>query len=742
LSGTTGTSGLSGTTGTSGLSGTTGTSGLSGTTGTSGRSGTDGTSGRSGTDGTSGRSGTDGTSGRSGTTGTSGLSSTSGTSGLSGTNGTSGLSGTNGTSGRSGTDGTSGRSGTDGTSGRSGTTGTSGLSSTSGTSGLSGTNGTSGLSGTTGTSGRSGTDGTSGRSGTDGTSGRSGTTGTSGLSGTSGSSGFTNTLSGTSGTSASGGVTGTAGTAAGSTPYLAYWRSNSEIDSTKAPGNLGFYFDSGSGNKYAINSNSASNAALSIFSLTSLPFGFTPPVVGAIGTTLLTQVNQMNNNQYDLATSFVHYYSGTSTNIGSQSTPNINLITSKLTTTGGVNPSFIFHPNNQGDYATNTTSRKVIISDRGIRSGFINLGGTNVEAGNALMGLTNIHFHAGSNANSSENGVIAWDGRTSGTLAITVPSVFTSWTMTLPGTPGSSGQFLQTDGAGVTSWTASAAGGLSGGVSPYFTRWASGTTLSGTSSLFFDTNYGSLTAIVSTNDIVITKGTSQPGGIYFVNSTTGTASSNGFAVGITGTGIAQLRQYENLALETYTNNTKVMTISGSASFGYGKYHDLFRVNETQWAPWEWRKTFTGGGAVGEVWSQTTVPTFTTVPKSTRVGRVVLGTQSNSTVTGTLEVFTTGSNSGRITIPINTILFYEITAMCYQGVSVGHQVKSGAIGNRGGTVANIGTLPAATTITAFPANTSWTTAADNTNKSLNITVTTTAALNVRWLFVVDYYEIGI
>jgi hypothetical protein len=674
------------------LSGTTGTSGLSGTTGTSGRSGTDGTSGRSGTDGTSGRSGTDGTSGRSGTTGTSGLSSTSGTSGLSGTNGTSGLSGTNGTSG---------------------------------------------LSGTTGTSGRSGTDGTSGRSGTDGTSGRSGTTGTSGLSGTSGSSGFTNTLSGTSGTSASGGVTGTAGTAAGSTPYLAYWRSNSEIASTKTPTGLGFYFDSGSGNEYAINANTSSNAALSIFSWTSIPFGFTPPTLSSVGTTLLTSShNATYNGQYDVASSLIYYYSG------SPGAENTNLIVSKLTTTGGINPSFIFHPNNQGDYATNTTSRKVIISDRGIRSGFQNLGGGNVEAGNALMGLTNIHFHAGSNTNSAENGVIAWDGRTSGTLAITVPSVFTSWTMTLPGTPGSSGQFLQTDGAGVTSWTASAAGGLSGGVSPYFTRWTSGTTLSGTSSLFFDTNYGSLTAIVSTNDIVITKGTSQPGGIYFVNSTIGTASSNGFAVGITGTGIAQLRQYENLALETYTNNTKVMTISGSASFGYGKYHDLFRVNETQWAPWEWRKTFTGGGAVGEVWSQTTVPTFTTVPKSTRVGRVVLGTQSNSTVTGTLEVFTTGSNSGRITIPLNTILFYEITAMCYQGVSVGHQVKSGAIGNRGGTVANIGTLPAATTITTFPTNTSWTTTADNTNKSLNITVTTTAALNVRWLFVVDYYEIGI
>ena len=274
-----------------------------------------------------------------------------------------------------------------------------------------------------------------------------------------------------------------------------------------------------------------------------------------------------------------------------------------------------------------------------------------------------------------------------------------------------------------------------------FARWTSGTTLSTSSSLFYDANYGGAGPnVVSTDNIYISRG-STTSNIYFGNTTTGTASLNGFGVGILSTGVAQIRQFENLALETYTNNTKVMSISGSASFGYGKYHDLFRVNETQWAPWEWRKTFTGTGAGGEVWSQTTNGT-TTVPKSARVGRVVLGTQSNSTVTGTYEVHTTGNGSiGRISVPLNTILFYEIKAMCYQGVSVGYQIKTGSVRHSTGSLIDIGTATT-TTITAFPANTSWATLAELSNQCLKITVTTTAALNVRWLFVVDYYEIGI
>ena len=44
------------------------------------------------------------------------------------------------------------------------------------------------------------------------------------------------------------------------------------------------------------------------------------------------------------------------------------------------------------------------------------------------------------------------DGATSGTLSLSVPAIVTTYTLLLPSTSGLSGQFLTTDGTGVSTW--------------------------------------------------------------------------------------------------------------------------------------------------------------------------------------------------------------------------------------------------------------------------------------------------
>lgn len=55
----------------------------------------------------------------------------------------------------------------------------------------------------------------------------------------------------------------------------------------------------------------------------------------------------------------------------------------------------------------------------------------------------------------TQTGIIKLHGTTSGIVTITTPAIAGTWTLTLPNGSGSSGQFLQTDGAGITSWAAS-----------------------------------------------------------------------------------------------------------------------------------------------------------------------------------------------------------------------------------------------------------------------------------------------
>jgi len=62
-------------------------------------------------------------------------------------------------------------------------------------------------------------------------------------------------------------------------------------------------------------------------------------------------------------------------------------------------------------------------------------------------------------ATGTSSGAIDLIGTTSGTVTMTVAATAGTWSFTLPTTAGSSGQYLQTNGAGVTSWQ-TLAGGL------------------------------------------------------------------------------------------------------------------------------------------------------------------------------------------------------------------------------------------------------------------------------------------
>jgi hypothetical protein len=392
-----------------------------------------------------------------------------------------------------------------------------------------------------------------------------------------------------------------------------------------------------------------------------------------------------------------------------------------VTTTGGVNESFEFLPGNYGDYASNTTARKVIISANGIRSGY-NTSTTGIEA------TAGYHFHAGKNGNSVENGTVAFDGRTSGTLAMTVVSVFTNWTMTLPSSPGSSGQFLQTDGAGVTTWaTAGGGGGLSGGTINYVAGWSSSTTLSSTSSIYLDkpnNRVGLINMTTPQADLHINEGTGQSAYIKFTaGTTTGTSSTDGFDIGISSTGAAEIRQREALTLSMFTNNTETIRISGSQSFAFGKSLELERWNEFQISPWS----------------------FDATNGSAQVSKFVSGTQtSNNTPT---ELFTTGSSTigGRIKIDTSHLAGFMIDVVAHnitdnQSYYVRHRglIRTATAS----TAANIvGSVTTETIYSNFTAGALSSATGSSVNGCLEIKVTGLTGKTIRWMAVTELYEIN-
>lgn len=97
---------------------------------------------------------------------------------------------------------------------------------------------------------------------------------------------------------------------------------------------------------------------------------------------------------------------------------------------------------------TGGTSGTVVFADNGV------LIASGTVQGNTLTdGTVNIN-----SGNITGVGDLALDGSTSGTITISAPTTFTSYSLTLPTDDGDSGEFLQTDGNGTLTW-ATAGGG-------------------------------------------------------------------------------------------------------------------------------------------------------------------------------------------------------------------------------------------------------------------------------------------
>jgi hypothetical protein len=62
------------------------------------------------------------------------------------------------------------------------------------------------------------------------------------------------------------------------------------------------------------------------------------------------------------------------------------------------------------------------------------------------------------------------------------------------------------------------------------------------------------------------------------NTITGALSTDGFDVGVSATGVAEIRQRENLAMEFYTNNTLCATLSNAGNLAIGTISPSARLH--------------------------------------------------------------------------------------------------------------------------------------------------------------------
>lgn len=145
-------------------------------------------------------------------------------------------------------------------------------------------------------------------------------------------------------------------------------------------------------------------------------------------------------------------------------------------------------------YATITTStarKEITLNDAALTSGRVPYATTNGR----LTDSSAFAFSSGAltlGAASSSTGSVLLKGTTSGTVTLSVANAAGTWTMKLPTTAGSSGQFLQTDGSGNTTWAAGNTGtvtSVAASVPTGLTISGSPITNSGTLAIGLDTGY-------------------------------------------------------------------------------------------------------------------------------------------------------------------------------------------------------------------------------------------------------------
>lgn len=157
-----------------------------------------------------------------------------------------------------------------------------------------------------------------------------------------------------------------------------------------------------------------------------------------------------------------------STNPGTTITGKINEATGRILTTaaggsGTVTSVSVVSANGfAGTVATATTTPAITLTTT--ITGILQGNGTAISAasttGSGAVVLANSPTFTDDitlGTAASATGSILFKGTTSGTVTLSVADAAGTWTMKLPTTDGDAGQFLQTDGAGNTTWAASSA---------------------------------------------------------------------------------------------------------------------------------------------------------------------------------------------------------------------------------------------------------------------------------------------
>jgi hypothetical protein len=154
-------------------------------------------------------------------------------------------------------------------------------------------------------------------------------------------------------------------------------------------------------------------------------------------------------------------------------------------TTGGANTAI-----GQGSLQTNTTgstntaigyladvATAALSNATAIGNGASVAASNTVQLGNSSVTNVNTTGNYTSGTIGSVSGGVTLNGSTSGYTSVKPSATAGSWTMTLPPSTGASGQFLTTDGTGVTSWATPGGGG--GSVTLTTTGSSGAATLSG-----------------------------------------------------------------------------------------------------------------------------------------------------------------------------------------------------------------------------------------------------------------------
>jgi len=329
-------------------------------------------------------------------------------------------------------------------------------------------------------------------------------------------------------------------------------------------------------------------------------------------------------------------------------------------------------------------------------------------------------------------GTIAIDAKfASTTLVMTVDANNnTNWTMTLPISGGSSGQFLQTDGTGNTTWATPAGGGAGvtgSGTRNYFPRWTGVSTLSSTSSIYEVGGYIGLFNTTPSTDLHIDRGTGQQSSIKFsAGTTTGTSSTSGFDIGLniqSGTQpVAAIAARSGVRdMNFQSNGQPVLRFGPTNSYSFGGSGVPTRYGEFIHSPWQF------GASAGHA----------------EYGRVLSGTAT--TTSGVVEIFTDGTanTARRIDVPRDTMMGFNCDVVAYN-VTAGrsyHVRIRGVVRNNGGTTALDGAVTTETIFSNFAVASSASVTADNASDTLQIKVSGVASQTIRWLATTELYQVS-